>query len=675
MKTNPRSSRSNRLGYATMAVVSSISLIILAMIGYSYLGSIRSFETQARAQVKQDYRQKEDAILNALLHVVPNKAIGAMKQGSASNPTVYNWDTIFREALIIANAEQSVNPTLLNSLNLGTAVSANTGDTAFTNVSQFVNAPVVTYAGGSNRVNGGNWWEYYMLGDAKIGPRVPAALQLSYNDYLLDKQYPIISFDKTYVSWYTKGLGLSPTDYPLYNLIQYPDVKFGYKKPGEYFVAKRNWWVFSLQFGSHNQQRTGIPPVKKDYVLSIYEIPSQIPLSASTLLKVGKFADGTDWEHVTMDGSLVAERLETEGSVVVTGGSVSARKQLTLNGSTVVDGSTIESNFDDLGEREQRATENGAANSPDASDSDFYQASVGGNIGKVAFIPLNRGTNTLLNTSDGNRDERISPTGWNQYTMAGRQARMSIQIVKMSSTTTQIPTEIRFRYRNADGSAVSINYKRGDNWPTEEESGGDSFPFQSGELNNGRNALLVYLDRLPPFLNSLPDFGGDSRNNSLYIYPASGESSVLTPSIPAAENDMALSIRNGEDLSAYTAGLSIVSRYRVYISDTLNNVAVSPPANSGLPAGHVYYPPLSIFAPEKRFGESLSVGQPVQINGQLNSLKTASNETVNPLEFLAGNDERLAPGLIDANLTSLKSPAELPPVYLMNWLITIEQVH
>lgn len=668
----------NTRGYATMAVVTSISLVILGMMGYAYLGSLRTFQAQARAQVKQDYSQKEDAILNALIHIVPNKAIGAMQKGSAGNTTLYNWDTIFREALNSANAEQSISPQMLNSLNLGSAVSANTGDTTFSSVSQVVQAPIGTYAGGDNRVNGGNWWEYSMLGDPKIGPRVPAALQLSYENYLLDKQYPIVSFDKTYVSWYTKGLGLSASDFPRYNLIQYPDVKFGYKRPGEYFVAKRNWWVFSLKFGSHNEQRTGIPPVRKDYVLSIYEIPSQVPLSASTLLKVGKFADGTAWENVTMDGSLVAERLETEGSVVVSGGSVSARKTLTLTGQTVVDGTTLASDFDDLGERESRATSTtgtSGANGATTNDSDFYEASVGGNVGKVAFIALNRGTNTLLNSSDGTREERIAPTGWNHYTMAGRQAQMTLQIRKMASATDQIPTEIRFRYRNTSNALVTVDYVRGTNWPTEQQPGGGTFPFQTDELDNTRKALLIHLDRLPAFLNSLSNTGGVALNNSLYIMPVSGESTVLTPSIPAAEADMAVSLRGGRDLTPFTAGFSLVSRYRVYIADTLNNVPATTPTNAGLPNGHVFYPPLSIFAPEKRFGESLSVDQPVELTGQLNSLKTATTDTVNPLEFMGGGDERIASNKIDATLTSLKSPAELPPIHMMNWLVTIEEVH
>jgi hypothetical protein len=657
-----------------MAVVSSVSMVILGVAGYTYLANLRTFQAQARAQVKQDYSQKEDAILNALIHIVPNKAIGAMQRYSANNPTFYNWETIFGEALDSANAERSISAEMINSLNLGTAVSANTGDTTFSSVSEVVLAPVQSQQGGASLVNGGNWWEYNMLSDLKIGPRVPAALQLSYENYLLDRQYPIISFDKTYVSWYTKGLGLSATDYPRYNLIQYPDVKFGYKRPGEYFVAKRNWWVFSLNFGSHNEALTGIPPVRKDYVLSIYEIPSQIPLSASTLLKVGKFADGTAWENVSLDGSLVAENLQTEGSVVVSGGSVSARKSLTITGQTVVDGTNLDNDFDELGERESRAAA-GGANGSTTADSDFHQASVGGNVGKVAFIALNRGTNTLLNTSDGTRAERISPTGWNQYTMAGPKAQMTLEMRTMSSATEQVPTQIRLRYRNTSNSLVSATFTRGTNWPTEQEDGGPEFPFQTAELENTRKALVVHLDRLPAFIDGLSNSGGMALNNSLYLFPRTGESTVITPSIPSLPTDMAVSLRGGEDLTPYTTGFSIVSRYRVYIADSLNSVPATTPANAGLPGDHVFYPPLSIFAPEKRFGESLTVEHPVELTGQLNSLKTETSDSVNPLEFMSGDDERLASNKIDANLTSLKSPAELPPIHMMNWLVTIEEIH
>jgi hypothetical protein len=660
-----------------MAAVSSTSFIMLMMVAYNFSGSLRNSGLQSRAQVKQDYAQKEDAILNALIHIVPNKAIGAMRQGSASSATNFTWDTIFREALTAANAEQSVSTTLLNSINLGSAIRANSGDTTFSSAAQFAQAPSGTPDGTSNRVNGGNLLETLMLANARIAPKLPAALSLSYNDYLLDKQYPIISLDKVYTTSSIKGLALSPTNHPRYNLIQYPDVKFGYKKPGENFVAKRNWWVFSLNFGSHNQARTGIPAVRKDYVLSIYEIPSQVPLSASSLLQVGKFANGTAWQSVSIDGAIVADRLETQGSVNVTNGSVSARRGLNLSSQTTVNGEALNRNFHALGVRESIAAKSKSSNHSKnlKKDSNFYEASVGGNVGKVAFIPINRGNNTLLDTSDGTRSERLSPTGWNFYSQAAPKAGMSIEIRRMSSSTSQLPTTIRFRYRNSTNGIVSVDYVRGTNWPTEAQAGGNTFPFQTGVLNNGRNALIVNLNRLPAFINGLSGTGGMALNHSLHIFPTTGESTVLTPSIPAAAADMVVSLRGGNDLRAYTAGFSLVCRYRVYIASTLNDVQATVPTNSGLPSSHRFFPPLSIFAPEKRFGESSTITYPVELSGQINSLKTGGTDTVNPLEVVNGNETKASANSVRANLSALKSPAELPPIFLMNWLITIEEVH
>ena len=671
MKIRPHFRKNGEKGYATLALVSSVSIVIFGAMIYTIMGSVRSLDAQARAQVKQDFRQKEDAILNALVHIVPNKAIGAMMQGSADNPGDYNWDAIFREALTLAHAEQSVSPQIINSLGLGAAISGNSGDMPYANVSDFVNAPVGTPAGGSNRVNGGNVWESLMLSDPRIASRVPAALALTQANYLLDKDYPIVSFAKSYTASHTKGLGLSPNLYPLYNLIQYPDVRFGYKRPGELFVAKRNWWVFSLEFGSHNTGATGIPPVRRDYVLSIYEIPSQVPLSASALLDVGRFADGAEWENVEMEGGIVAERLRTQGTVAISNGVVSARRSLDLAGQTLVDGTALRSDFDELGAREGMAI--GDVNET-VSDSDFYQASLGGNVGRVAFIPINRGDDTLLRVGDGARSERISQTGWNHYSMAGRQAQMVVRIMNCPSINNQTPTQIRLTYRNSSNGNTNINYFRGSNWPTELQPGGEEFPFQTATLENTRIALVVHLDRLSDFVAGLPNTGGIEENNSLYIEPRPNHLRVRPPSFPSNDPDLVVSFRGGQDLSAYTAGLSLVSRYRVYIADTLNEVSVPVPTGSGLPSGHVFHPPLSIFAPEKRFGESLFIKHPVRLEGQLNSLKTG-NQTVNPLEFVGGSEDRVAANLISADLTSLKSPAELPPIHLMNWLVTIEPVH
>ena len=365
MKTQTRLfGRSRNQGYATVAIVAAVAMILISMMTYSLVGNLTSLESQVGAQIKQDYSQKEDALLSALLHVVPNKAIGAMQQGSAANPGNYTWEKIFEEAINLANAEQAADAIVISSLSLGDAITANTGDTSFESMNDFVGAAEsLTWDNSTgNLVNGGNWYEYRMLINDDLKDGIPAPLRCDYDYYLLDKEYPLITFEKLHVynynsfhSRYYKGLNANTDSFPLYNLYEYPDVKFGYKRPGDNFVAKRNWWTFALTFGDHNSDATGVPPTTKNYVLSIYEVPSQLPLSASTTMAVGQFSDGSSWENVTLNGGIYADSLQTQGAVSLVDGSISARKLVSLSDSTSVSGNTLNASFDALGDREARA--------------------------------------------------------------------------------------------------------------------------------------------------------------------------------------------------------------------------------------------------------------------------------------------------------------------------------
>lgn len=657
---------SSQRGYTTFAVVSGVSLIIIAMTAFALRGNITSTQSQARAQVKQDYTQKENAMLNALLQIVPNKAIGAMQSGSQANAGQYTWNQIFKDAAILANADESIAPELIDALSLGNAVSANTGQLDFTKMEEFVVAPAKTRDNTFNHVNGGNWWEYIMLGEPGISSQIPAALRLSYSDYLLDKRHPIISRSKTYVNWYQKGLALSPDYYPDFNLLQYPDIKFGYKRPGELFVAKRNWWIFSLNFGTETEGTTKIAAVKKTYVFSIYEVPSQIPLSAATALQIGQHSNGSDWENISVEGGVFANRIRTEGTFNMDGGALSAGESVSIGGTTSIDGTAIEANFDEMGERERRGLQ---------SETDFHAASQGGNIGKVAFIPINRGADSLVKQSDGNRNLRISPTGWNDYSRPANNAVMTVNVTAINSADSPAPTEFDFTYRDEDGISRTITYSRDSNWPSEQEPGGENFPFQTEELDDEKIALVTNIDRIPDFLSSLGGAADVTENNSLHLVVEPDSDSNVGGVGPVDIEDLAVTLRGGKDLRSFTNGLSIVTNLRLYVGESLNVYTLPAPNNSGLPSGAEFYPPLSLFAPEKRFGETLAVDGRVKIEGQLNSLEIDQTKVVNPLDIQGAGERSLTGDKIQAELKSLRSPAELPPIHQMNWLVIIEEIH
>jgi hypothetical protein len=662
MKTPHSSKRKNR-AFIANTMVFSIAMVIVSGLALAFRSHVRSLDVQAKSQVKIDYAQKEDALLRALLQIVPNKAIGAMQTGSNLNPAFYSWDTIFSEAIQLSNAETAIDANMLGSLGTAsgvTPVSGNTGDGSLGAVSSFV-SPI---SGTGSLVNPGDTRETAML-SSSISGKLPAPLYAtSGTDYSRDRQYPIISLTKTHSASWTKGIQLSPADYPRYNLYTYPNIRFGYARPGDLFVAKRNWWAFSMKFGGANS--IGVPTVKKNYLLSIYEVPSQLPISSAGFMSVGQHEDGTAWNDAQVTGGVYADRLQTQGTVSVTDGLFSARSSLNFSNSTSVNGVNLSNNFDALGVRESRETQ---------ATGNFHQASLGGNVGKVAFIPLNTGSSFLAMQTDGAVSTRLSSTGWNDYTNGAIQSQMRIEIRNMQSLTNQIPTSIRFHYRNTSGSLVYQTYTRNSNWPTENQSGGSAFPFQTAVLDIGRRVLIVHLDRLPAFLASRGNAADLTVNNSLHIYPNSTRTRVVEPSIPSLSSDVAVALRGGSDMSAFTEGFSLVTNLRTYVSESLNTVPIMAPANAGLPAGEPYYPPISLFAPEKRFGESMSFNHPIDFSGQVNSLKLSTTDAFRPLDLVSAGDETVHAQQIEADLKMLKSPAQLPPIHLMNWLVTIEEIH
>lgn len=654
---------SRKRGFATTAIVASVAVVMLAALAFAFRSHLQSLENQTSAQIKVDYAQKEDALLEALIYNVPNKAMGAMMRNSVNNPGDYTWQKIFEESIALANAETAVDSQMMNGLGVNHAISANTGDTAPGTPADLVSALV-----GDNGylVNAGNTRDSALLNQSQVGPKLPVPLRTSLGNYVKDQTYPIITFSKTHSASWTKGLYASVNPYKQYNLYRYPNIRFGYARPGDLFVAKRNWWAFSLTFGSKDQAQTGVPPLRKNYILSIYEVPSQLPLSSAGFMSVGRHQDGTSWENTNVRGGVFSDRLETRGTVALPSGLFSARESLDFSPGTKVGGRTLSANFDAMGVREQREAETGT---------NFYEASLGGNVSKVVFIPINRGTNFLKLKGDGPSSKRISPTGWETYTRGATQAKMRIRIRAMESLNLQIPTEIRFYYIKTNGKRAYRTYTRGVNWPSENSPGGVEIPFQTQTLSIGRNALLFHLDRLPAFLESLGNAADVTVNNSILIYPDKNRPTVVAPGIPSSDDDLAVSLRGGTDLSKFTSGFSLVTDLRLYLAESLNTVPIPPPAGSAWPAGVDFYPPVSLFSPEKRFGESALFNHPLDFTGQLSSLDTDKSNAFRPLDLKSGNGDTVNPNLITANLSALRSPAELPPIHLMNWLVTIEEVY
>jgi hypothetical protein len=117
---------------------------------------------------------------------------------------------------------------------------------------------------------------------------------------------------------------------------------------------------------------------------------------------------------------------------------------------------------------------------------------------------------------------------------------------------------------------------------------------------------------------------------------------------------------------------TLVTNLRTYIGDDFNVVEGTPP--SGYAPAEPYYPPVSLFTPEKRYGVEVDP-YAIRLAGQIGSL--ASDTTANPvrpIDSKAVSGSAMAASRITVNLRPIRHPAELPPITMMNWRLVIEEM-
>jgi hypothetical protein len=244
---------------------------------------------------------------------------------------------------------------------------------------------------------------------------------------------------------------------------------------------------------------------------------------------------------------------------------------------------------------------------------------------------------------------------------------MNLRVEDVYSPTEQVPTKISFQYK-VGGINRTDTYTAGSNWPAQGTTEGAAFPFHLEETPYGRLGIAVHAGRLATFLTAV---GADplAVNSSLLVNANYRDNAnIMPPNIPSLSTDLCLVLRDTRDLSMFTNGFSLVTPFRMYLASDVNLV----PAGTG-PSGEEVFPPLSLFAPEKRFGVRK---EPITIrfDGQINHVGQNANLAARPLDLPSGQNEDVLSDNIFANLYSIKSPAELPPINQMNWLIVIEEV-
>ncbi|MCF7734622.1 MAG: hypothetical protein K9N23_23265 [Akkermansiaceae bacterium] len=711
MKTNSIKRRS--AGYVSFLMVAAMGATLLVMMVFSYKAAVRVHAVQAGVQLQVDYAEKEDAVLRALVAITPKRAIRAMQQGSnasATNRDALSWNTIFSDALVLANARQSISAELKTAMGAGGAIDGNVGDAGLGDVSQIVKAATSETGLISSGLN------------RSLGAGYPVPLSdNNLTEVARDRSWPIISNRKVYGSLAQTGVALPVETYPNMNLITYPNLNFGYALPGQPFVAKRNWWAFSLDLSAADAAATRAVTSKRDFVLSIYEIPSQLAISASSFMALGAHEDGEAWQHTTIDGGVYLDKAMVEGETALS--AIATRRGADLSSGSTVGGLGFTGDPMAPGLREQYQLTQGDY---------FFPVSMPSESGRAAFVGINRGADFLDRLSHSPETSVLSSTAWNDYSVGALQCAMQLDVTEVVSSSNKTPTELRFSYlkggvrKNLDislttgagtglpagylyacpeystynfGSTV-VDVAYGKNGVYAFQTGvsgsvyfdnsrfGDplvgvvkvgyfrpSFPFEIKTMQSGKLCVAVYPQRMPAFLTAL---GADSPavNHSLVVNvdytTATGSNLLAKPSIPCTELDYGLILLECANLSPFTKGFSLVTNLRLYYGDDFNTVATAPPTGF-TPANGVFYPPCSVFAPEKRFGVD---DDPLAVDmlGQLGSLaSTDAGSPTRPLDMVKGSGLDVDQERIVVNLKPITHPAELPPINMMNWLVVVEE--
>jgi hypothetical protein len=218
-------------------------------------------------------------------------------------------------------------------------------------------------------------------------------------------------------------------------------------------------------------------------------------------------------------------------------------------------------------------------------------------------------------------------------------------------------------------------------------------PFEvNAQIANGQTCISVYPERIPAYLSLIggavagpaagvaPD-ANYPYNNSLVVnvdYTSLGPTYPKKPSINCTDLDYGVIVKECANLSSFTKGFSLVTNLRLFIGDDFNTTVGTPPPGYS-PTG-IYYPPCSLFAPEKRYGVDVDP-LAIELGGQIGSLakgdKVNSSDDdptmIRPLDSKNMSGTAMTAANITVNLRAITHPADLPPITMMNWLVILEE--
>ena len=208
-------------------------------------------------------------------------------------------------------------------------------------------------------------------------------------------------------------------------------------------------------------------------MLSIYEIPSQLSISAASFMSLGQYASGNAWQNVNIDGGMFVGKAAVEGNTAIS--ALAIRRDMTLSTGSSIGGQSFSGSPFTPGVRESYQNQKDSAAPVSLTNQStlgaFFPVSLASESGRAAFIPINRGaaffdrfdpdanvndpveTSGALNHIAANA---LSSTSWNNYSIGAQQCAMRMDITQVQSATNSTPTMLRFQYYLGNGNRASM---------------------------------------------------------------------------------------------------------------------------------------------------------------------------------------------------------------------------
>jgi hypothetical protein len=513
--------------------------------------------------------------------------------------------------------------------------------------------------------------------------------------------------------------------------VPFPNIRFGLMRPGDNMVARRVWWRIPVLYQTALQtieaqtagtNVTRYPGMLANYILSVYEIPSQLPITGNANIQLGLNPDGSSWgntssagSQVNITGSIYGDAVQLNGGTY--GGGISSRNQVNvLNSSSVAGENFTDNTYNNLGVREQKDLSRAIGAAP---------VSVAGDNGKVMLVPLATGNTFYLPSPNA------TPTAWDLYslpyyhcririTISGTNSLLNYQTAAVQGSAGAITVQIRYlpdtaqqpdavfgvadsapgwntvTYAQATNATIlASNNSASSGYLTNQADGITiaNFLLYTSTANGVQDCNVLEIDLLQMYstlgLNPAQCY-------SIYI----GCNPSQTPSAGNA-NFPNIVIKDADDLTGSTAqlglatpgpftnGLSIVSTQRIYLvgggilqgSLTASGFNTVPWPNSPNPS-NPSYAATSIYAPDVRYGMS-NVTPTIAVKGQISVSQTTAGSTtaVNPLSFSNGANTTISGAsyqlqAVSTPRTSIPGTglvASVPPITRLNLLFTLEK--